>query len=282
MKRFNARTVRQLVLFVVLLVLGTIAIFPFLWMVSTSFKFRADALSTTPGLLPISQQTGQVYITFTNYVKVFNYGVGRSMLNSIIVSVILIPSKLTLDALAAYAFARIPFRGREKLFGLLLTSIMVPGIALLIPRVFLTKAFGMYDSLWALIIPSLISVWDIFLMRQFFLTIPKELEESAMIDGASRLHIFWRIVLPNAQPVLAVVIITSFIYHWNDLIWPLVTLNSPENFTLPVELSLLGSLLPQPELTMAGATIAVIPVFIIFLIFQRRILQGITLTGLKG
>ncbi len=272
----------QIILFSVLLVLGIICIFPFLWMISTSFKYAVDALTTTPNLLPVSQKTGRFYLDLDNYRRIFGYGAGRALLNSFIVVAVLIPSKLFLDALAAYAFARIPFPGRDRLFSLLLASIMVPGVALLIPRVYITKVFGIYDTLWALIIPSLISIWDIFLMRQFFLTIPQELEEVAMLDGASRLRIFLQVIVPNAQPVLAVVVITSFIFHWNDLIWPLVTLNNPDNYTLPVELSLLSSLVPQPQLTMAGATIAVIPVFIVFLIFQRRILQGITLTGLKG
>lgn len=272
----------QVILFSILLVLGIICVFPFLWMISTSFKYAVDALTTTPNLLPVSQKTGRFYLDFDNYRRIFGYGAGRALLNSFIVVAVLIPSKLFLDALAAYAFARIPFPGRDRLFSILLASIMVPGVALLIPRVYITKVLGIYDTLWALVIPSLISVWDIFLMRQFFLTIPQELEEVAMLDGAGRLRIFLQVIVPNAQPVLAVVVITSFIFHWNDLIWPLVTLNNPDNYTLPVELSLLSSLVPQPQLTMAGATIAVIPVFIVFLIFQRRILQGITLTGLKG
>lgn len=271
----------QIILFTGLLIIGIVVVTPFVWMVSTSFKHAQDALTTTPNLLPVSSRTGRYYITFDNYTRAFSYGIQTGLINSIIITSIIVPSKLFLDALAAYAFARIPFPGRERLFVLLLTAIMVPSVAILIPRVYVTKLLGIYDSPWALIIPNLISVWDIFLMRQFFMNLPKELDESAMLDGASHFRIFWNIILPNSQPVLAVVAITSFIFHWNDLVWPLVVTNNPANYTLPLSLALLNSLVPQPQLVMAGAVIAVIPVLIVFLIFQRRILQGISFSGMK-
>lgn len=271
----------QVILFTGLLIIGVVMVTPFVWMISTSFKHAQDALTTTPNLLPISTKTGRYYITFDNYQRAFSYGIQTGLFNSIMITAILVPSKLFLDALAAYAFARISFPGRERLFVLLLTTIMVPSVAILIPRVYVTKLLGIYDSPWALIIPNLISVWDIFLMRQFFTNLPKELDESAKIDGASHFRIFWSIVLPNSQPVLAVVAITSFIFHWNDLVWPLVVTNNPANYTLPLSLALLNSLVPQPQLVMAGAVIAVIPVVIVFLIFQRRILQGISFSGMK-
>lgn len=271
----------QVILFTGLLIIGVVMVTPFVWMISTSFKHAQDALTTTPNLLPISTKTGRYYITFDNYQRAFSYGIQTGLFNSIMITAILVPSKLFLDALAAYAFARIPFPGRERLFVLLLTTIMVPSVAILIPRVYVTKLLGIYDSPWALIIPNLISVWDIFLMRQFFTNLPKELDESAKIDGASHFRIFWSIILPNSQPVLAVVAITSFIFHWNDLVWPLVVTNNPANYTLPLSLALLNSLVPQPQLVMAGAVIAVIPVVIVFLIFQRRILQGISFSGMK-
>ena len=201
----------QVVLFTGMLILGVVVVTPFVWMVSTSFKFAQDALTTTPNLLPISIKTGHYYITLDNYKRAFAYGIQTGLFNSLLVTTILVPSKLFLDALAAYAFARIQFPGRNRLFLLLLTTIMVPSVAILIPRVYVTKLLGIYDTRWALIIPNLISVFDIFLMRQFFMNLPRELDESAKIDGASHFRIFWSIVLPNSQPVLAVVAITSFI-----------------------------------------------------------------------
>ena len=271
----------QVLLFTGLLIVGIIVITPFVWMIATSFKHEQDALTTVPNLFPVSIKTGHFYFTLDNYKRAFSYVIQTGLLNSLWITALLVPSKLFLDALAAYAFARIPFPGRERLFTILLTTIMVPSVAILIPRVFVTKVLGIYDSPWAIIIPNLISVWDIFLMRQFFLALPKELDESAKLDGAGHFRIFWSIILPNAQPVLAVVAITSFIFHWNDLIWPLVVLNNPANYTLPLSLALLNSLIPQPTLVMAGAVVAVIPVLIVFLVFQRRILQGFSFSGVK-
>lgn len=281
----NLRTlsIRQTILYIILTILAIVTVAPFLWMIATSFKHAPDIYTTIPNFLPADRKTGKLYFTLDNYVFVFNYvGMGSAFMNSLFVAIVLIPSKLLLDAIAAYAFARMSFPGKDFLFKLVLTSIMVPGVALLIPRVFVTQLLGMYDTLWALIIPMLLSVWDIFLMRQFFLTLPRELEEAAMIDGASRLRIFWQIILPLSKPVLSVVIISSFIYHWNDLIWPLVTISTPSNYTVPLAVALLNGQVPSLNYTMAGATIAVLPVVIVFLIFQKRILQGIALTGIKG
>lgn len=188
-----------------------------------------------------------------------------------------------MDALAAYAFARIPFPGRDKLFAVLLAGMMVPTITLLVPRIHITQALGMFDSGWGLILPNVASVLDIFLLRQFFLSLPGELEEAALIDGAGRMRIFWKIVLPLSKPVLAVVTITSFIFHWNDLVWPLVVLNDPDLYTLPLALQQLASSESgRAYYIMAGAALAVIPVIIVLMVFQRRIMEGIAFSGLKS
>ncbi len=274
---------RSLVLYMALLIIAILMVSPFVWMISTSLKNGPDVFTPIPTLFPINKKTGDIYATLENYRYVLiKKGFAIAFFNSLIVAGIVVPLKLFLDALGGYAFARIPFPGRDKLFLLLLSSMMIPGIALLIPRVYVTKVLGLYDSLWGLIIPMSVSVFDVFLLRQFFLTLPRELEEAAMIDGASRLRIFIQIILPLSRPVLAVVTITSFIWHWNDLIWPLVIINTPSRYTLPLALALLTSgQSHKPHLTMAGAAIATIPILIVFLIFQKRILKGITLTGLK-
>ena len=274
---------RSLVLYMALLIIAVLMVSPFIWMISTSLKNGPDVFTPIPTLLPIDKKTGDIYATLENYRYVLiKKGFAIAFFNSLIVAGIVVPLKLFLDALGGYAFARISFPGRDKLFLLLLSSMMIPGIALLIPRVYVTKVLGLYDSLWGLIIPMSVSVFDVFLLRQFFLTLPRELEEAAMIDGASRLRIFIQIILPLSRPVLAVVTITSFIWHWNDLIWPLVIINTPSRYTLPLALALLTSgQSHKPHLTMAGAAIATIPILIVFLIFQKRILKGITLTGLK-
>jgi ABC-type glycerol-3-phosphate transport system permease component len=276
---------RKASIYVALVLLAAVSVVPFLWMLATSFKHGHDIYTKVPNLLPVDRKTGEWAATLENYDYVLNVGgLGRAFVNSVWVCLILVPAKLLIDALAAYSFARIPFPGRDKLFVVLLGGMMVPTITLLVPRIHVTQALGMFDSGWGLIVPNIASVIDIFLLRQFFLSLPSELEEAALIDGASRMQIFWRIVLPLSKPVLAVVTITSFLFHWNDLVWPLVVLNDPDLYTLPLALQ---QLVASPDggrayYIMAGATLAVIPVIGVLLVFQRRILQGIAFTGLKA
>ncbi|MER6949876.1 carbohydrate ABC transporter permease [Nonomuraea sp. NPDC000554] len=276
---------RKASIYVALVLLSAVSVVPFLWMLATSVKHGHDIYTKVPSLLPLDRKTGEWAATLENYDYVLDVGgLGRAFLNSVWVCLVLVPAKLLVDALAAYAFARIPFPGRDKLFVVLLGGMMVPTITLLVPRIHVTQALGMFDSGWGLIVPNIASVLDIFLLRQFFLSIPAELEEAALIDGASRMQIFRRIVLPLSKPVLAVVTITSFLFHWNDLVWPLVVLNDPDLYTLPLALQ---QLVASPDggrayYIMAGATLAVIPVIGVLLVFQRRILQGIAFTGLKS
>ncbi|MEU6787018.1 carbohydrate ABC transporter permease [Nonomuraea angiospora] len=276
---------RKAPFYVALVLLAAVSVVPFLWMLATSVKHGQDIYSKVPNLLPLDKKTGEWAATLDNYDYVLGVGgLGNAFVNSVWVCAILVPAKLLVDALAAYAFARIPFPGRDKLFVIMLGGMMVPAITLLVPRIHVTQALGMFDSGWGLIVPNIASVLDIFLLRQFFLSIPAELEEAALIDGAGRMQIFWRIVLPLSKPVLAVVTITSFLFHWNDLVWPLVVTNDPELYTLPLALQ---QLVASPDggrayYIMAGATLAVLPVIAVLIVFQRRILQGIAFTGLKA
>ncbi|MEU7743557.1 carbohydrate ABC transporter permease [Nonomuraea sp. NPDC049158] len=276
---------RRASIYLALVLLAAVSVVPFLWMLATSFKHGHDIYTKVPNLLPVDRKSGEWAATLENYDYVLEVGgLGRAFVNSVWVCLVLVPAKLLIDALAAYSFARIPFPGRDKLFVVLLGGMMVPTITLLVPRIHVTQALGMFDSGWGLIVPNIASVLDIFLLRQFFLSLPAELEEAALIDGASRMQIFWRIVLPLSKPVLAVVTITSFLFHWNDLVWPLVVLNDPDLYTLPLALQ---QLVASPDggrayYIMAGATLAVVPVIGVLLVFQRRILQGIAFTGLKA
>ncbi|MEV4170316.1 carbohydrate ABC transporter permease [Nonomuraea sp. NPDC049709] len=276
---------RKASMYVALVLLAAVSVVPFLWMLATSFKHGQDIYSKVPNLLPLDRKTGEWAATLDNYDYVLGVGgLGNAFVNSVWVCAILVPAKLLVDALAAYAFARIPFPGRDKLFVIMLGGMMVPAITLLVPRIHVTQSLGMFDSGWGLIVPNIASVLDIFLLRQFFLSLPGELEEAALIDGAGRMQIFWRIVLPLSKPVLAVVTITSFLFHWNDLVWPLLVTNDPELYTLPLALQ---QLVASPDggrayYIMAGATLAVLPVIAVLLVFQRRILQGIAFTGLKA
>ncbi|GII28048.1 carbohydrate ABC transporter permease [Planotetraspora mira] len=278
------RNVRLAPIYIALILLAAISVVPFIWMLSTSFKHGHDVYTKVPSLLPLDRKTGEWSPTLENYEYVFDLrGLGTAFLNSVWVCLILIPAKLLIDALAAYAFARIPFPGRDKLFVLMLGGMMVPTITLLVPRVFVTQELGLFDSQWGLIVPNIASVLDIFLLRQFFLSLPGDLEEAARIDGAGRIQIFWRIIVPLSKPVLSVVTITSFIFHWNDLVWPLVVLNDPEKYTLPLALQQLATAeAGRSYYIMAGAAVAVVPVIAVLLVFQRRILQGIAFSGLKS
>ncbi|MEV5888821.1 carbohydrate ABC transporter permease [Nonomuraea fuscirosea] len=276
---------RKASMYAALVLLAAVSVVPFLWMLATSFKHGQDIYSKVPSLLPLDRKTGEWAATLGNYDYVLGVGgLGGAFVNSVWVCAVLVPAKLLIDALAAYAFARIPFPGRDRLFVIMLGGMMVPAITLLVPRIHVTQSLGMFDTGWGLIVPNIASVLDIFLMRQFFLSLPAELEEAALIDGAGRMRIFWTIVLPLSKPVLAVVTITSFLFHWNDLVWPLLVTNDPELYTLPLALQ---QLVASPDggrayYIMAGATLAVLPVIGVLLVFQRRILQGIAFTGLKG
>ncbi|MEV4381403.1 carbohydrate ABC transporter permease [Streptosporangium sp. NPDC049644] len=280
----TAGKARLALVYIALVLLAAISVIPFLWMLATSFKHGPDVYTKVPSLLPLDRKTGEWSATLENYEHVLRVGgLGQAFLNSVWVCLILVPGKLLVDALAAYAFARIPFPGRDKLFVVLLAGMMVPTITLLVPRIHVTQALGMFDSGWGLILPNVASVLDIFLLRQFFMSLPGELEEAARIDGAGRMQIFWRIIIPLSKPVLAVVTITSFIFHWNDLVWPLVVLNDPDLYTLPLALQQLASSESgRAYHIMAGAALAVVPVIVVLLIFQRRIMQGIAFTGLKS
>ena len=276
---------RKASIYLALVLLAAVSVVPFLWMLATSVKHGQDIYSKVPSLLPLDRRTGEWAATLDNYDYVLGVGgLGSAFVNSVWVCAVLVPAKLLIDALAAYAFARIPFPGRDKLFVIMLGGMMVPAITLLVPRIHVTQSLGMFDSGWGLIVPNIASVLDIFLLRQFFLSVPAELEEAARIDGAGRMQIFWRIVLPLSKPVLAVVTITSFLFHWNDLVWPLLVTNDHGLYTLPLALQ---QLVASPDggrayYIMAGATLAVVPVIVVLLIFQRRILQGIAFTGLKA
>ncbi|HEU4424659.1 MAG TPA: carbohydrate ABC transporter permease [Pilimelia sp.] len=271
-------------IYIALVLIAVAAAVPFVWMVATSFKHGPDVYTPVPHLLPVDRRTGELSPTLDNYRYVLTVsGLGRAFVNSVVICAVLVPAKLLIDAFAAYAFARLDFPGRDALFVLLLSGMMVPAITLLVPRVHVTQQLGLFDTGWGIILPNIASVLDIFLMRQFFRSLPRELEEAALIDGASRMTIFWRVVLPLSKPVLAVVTITSFIFHWNDLVWPLVVINDKDLYTLPMALQQLATQESgRAYFIMAGATLAVVPVLVVLLVFQRRILQGIAFTGLKG
>lgn len=250
---------------------------PFFWMVSGSLKKPADIFAYPPVLMPADPQ-------FVNYRQVFEDApILRYLLNSIFVSSTTVIGGLFINSLAAYAFSRLHFRGRDVLFSLVLATFMIPFQAIVIPLFIVVKTLGWIDTFQALIIPFLFNPFGIFLLRQFFLSIPKDLEDAARIDGCSRFGTYFRIILPLSKPALAAYAIISFIWSWNSLLWPLVATQSEA-----VRLIQVGVAEFQTQyfgswaLVMAASTIAIIPTLIVFLSLQKFFVQGISTTGIKG
>ncbi|MGH2389492.1 MAG: carbohydrate ABC transporter permease [Chloroflexota bacterium] len=272
--KWIGKTTVYLILLIVVLVMGV----PFLWVISTSFKAPLDVFSLPPEWFPAAP-------TFDNYTTVWQQiPFGNFYLNSLEVAGLATIGQLVTCSLAAYAFARLQFPGRNVVFGMLLASLMVPIQVTIIPLYVMMRDLHLIDTLWSLILPGIISPFGIFLLRQFFLTIPAELVEAARIDGAGHPQIFTRIFLPLSVPALATLAIFTFNYYWNDFFRPLIFLNSVGKMTIPLGLTIIQGQYGggSPAVVMAGVCLALVPVFVVFLIGQRYLIEGITLTGLKG
>ena len=250
---------------------------PLLWMVVTSLQTQKESLVFPPTLVPRS-------LEFSNYPHALSAApFPRWFLNTVIVTVAVVISNLFLCSLAGYAFARIRFFGRELTFLTLMATLMVPFPVVMIPTFLIVKALGMFDSLAALIVPNLVNVFGIFMLRQFFRTLPVELEEAARIDGASRLSVLFKIVLPLSLPALATLAVIQFMWTWNDFLWPLIAIFSERNFTLQLGLTVFQtSHTTNWPLLMAGNVMTMIPMLVLFLAAQRFFIRGIATTGLKG
>jgi multiple sugar transport system permease protein len=261
-----------------LLIVSLMLLLPFVWMVSTSLRTPAESFTLPPKWLPENPQ-------FINYKRVLeSVPFGRFFLNSLLVSSLITAGQLVTCSTGAYAFARLRFPGRDVLFVVLLSSLMIPIQVTIIPIFIMIKRLGLTDTLQSLILPSLISPFGVFLLRQFFLTIPKDLEDAAVIDGASHLFIFTKIILPLSKPALSALAIFTFNYHWNEFFRPLIFLNTYERMTLPLGLSILKGYFGTGSVSviMAGVTLAVLPILVAFVFAQRYLVEGITLTGMKG
>lgn len=207
----------------------------------------------------------------------------RWFLNSALVATASTLLVLLADAMAAYAFARVRFKGSNILFAIVLSTMMVPSQVTIVPLYLFFNQLSLLDTYLAVILPRAASALGVFMLRQFFKGIPVELEEAARIDGCSRYQIFWRIILPLARPALAALGIFTFVWSWNDFMWPLITLSSKEMYTLPIGIAtLVGYYARDYGMLMAGAFIASAPVLAVFLLFQREFIRGIALTGIKG
>lgn len=265
-----------------LILAALIFVAPLFWMVATAFKSPTDIIAGlgTARWIPNPATTEN----FTNVLaKVEEFPVWRWTANSLFISLAVTLLVLVVDSLAAFAYARLEWRGRDKIFGLLVATMLVPGQALLIPSYLLVRGLGWFDTYWALIVPAGAGVFGVFLLRQFFRTIPVELEEAARLDGCGPLGIFRHVVLPLSKPALAALGIFTFMASWNAFEGPLLYTDTLTMRTLPIGITIFqGRYNTEYGPMMAAATLAAIPVTLAFLIFQKQIIRGISLTGLAG
>jgi multiple sugar transport system permease protein len=269
---------RRLLLHLVLMIGALIMLMPFLWMVSTSLKTQTDVMRQfPPQLIPTTIQVSN-YPTAVNSLPF-----GRFYVNSLIVSTCATILQLFTSSLAAFAFSRLRFKGRDALFFLYLIGLMIPFPVLLVPNFLIVRQLGWFDTYWALIVPPSFSAFSIFLLRQYYRGFPMDYDEAARIDGASSLRIWWNIILPNSKPALAALGIFTFLGTWNDFLWPLVVTNSQNMRTLPVGLnSFQGQFSVRWELLMAASVVALIPILIIYFFAQNWIIRGLSVgSGLK-
>ena len=271
--RMLHRAAENIFWYFILLLVAAITVFPFIWVFFTSFKGPTDAIYSVPPQL-IPQEP-----TLANYVRVWNQlPIASFFANSIIVAVVTVVFNILITSLAAYPFAKMNFRGRNAIFYMLLATFIIPPQLTYIPSfVLAVNFFHYYDSILALIFPSLATVFNIFLLRQAFKSVPNDLLDAARIDGAGELRIWWRILMPIVRPSLATAAIFTFVNQWNDFLWPSLMLHTRSNMTLPVGLvALQGMFASDSRGIAAGVVITVVPIMIFFILLQRQFIRGLT------
>lgn len=261
----------------ILSVWALLALVPLYWLFSTSLISQNAILKFPPKLVPLPP-------SLENFARLFQAGtIWRWMLNSAVVASLVTFFTLLFDSMAGYAFAKKRFPGREQIFWIIISMMIIPGQVTLVPIFIIMSRMGLLNTLYAVVLPAFADVFGVFLMRQYLQTIPSELEDAARIDGAGPFTIYLRIIVPLAAPALAVLAIFTFMGNWNNFLWPLIVLNDPAKLTLPVGLATL-----QQEntvdygLQMAGAALAAIPMMVLFFSLQRYFIKGLTLGGVKG
>ncbi|MBO1304743.1 carbohydrate ABC transporter permease [Enterococcus sp. 669A] len=273
----KSRTTNKILVHLLLILGSVMMVFPFIWMILTSLKTRSEAIKVPPTILPEVPQ-------WENYRRIFEiFPFGNFYFNTFVSTLMIVVVQTLLCALAAYAFARLEFPFRNFLFVLLLSILMVPGQIFLIPQYLVIQKLGLLNTIPALFLPGLFSAFGTFLLRQFFMTIPKEVEEAAIIDGCSRVRIFFTIILPLSKSALISQGIFALLFGWNSLLWPLIINTSTEKMTLTAGLATLNGQYGTTDfpLIMAGSFLACIPLIIVFLIFQKQFIEGIAMSGGK-
>jgi multiple sugar transport system permease protein len=263
-------------LHVALVVFGVMSLAPLLWMLSASFMATGEAATFPPPLLPRSP-------TLAHYRDLFGrLALGRYAFNSALVATVTTVGALAINTTAGYAFAKLRFRGRDRLFRALAAGLAIPVQVGMLPLFLLIKQLGLINTYGGVIIPGLATIFGIFLVRQYALAIPDDLLDAARIDGASEARVFWSVVLPTVRPILATLALWTFLATWNDFMWPLIVLSDDLKYTLPVALAgLSGEYAQDIELMMAGAVVTVLPVLVLFLMLQRYYVEGVTEGSVK-
>jgi multiple sugar transport system permease protein len=271
---------RRVLQYGALLLLTALFVAPLLWMFSTSFKTNAEAIQNPPTWIPQEFST-------EGYETLLRPGsenpVLRWFFNSMIAATAHTILVLVTASMAAYALARMSFPGKRIAFALIISTLFIPPISFFVPNYLIVDSFGWLDTLFAVIVPGAAGAFGVFFLRQFFTSLPIELEEAAMLDGANRYQIFFRIILPLSKPPLATLAVLTFLANWNDFLWPVYVLFNSPSYTLPPGLAILqGAFTTDYAVIMAGGVIASVPVLLIFLFAQRYIIEGVARSGLKG
>ena len=264
-------------LYAILTVCFVAVISPFVWMVLGSFKSEGELRQSPPTWWPEAA-------SLDNYTQLFSrLDFGTYFANSIVVAIVVTAGNLLFCSMLGYALAMLEFPGKRALFVIVMATLMIPGVVTFVPLFVLVANVGLIDSLPGLILPFLVSPFGVFLMRQFIMGLPRDLLDAGRVDGAGELRIFARIILPLCGPALATLGILTFLGSWNNFLWPLVVAQTEDTYTLPVALALYskGQNSTNYGLLLAGATVVIIPILVVFLIFQKRFIEGIATTGLK-
>lgn len=266
----------------VLAIVVVVFALPYLWIVSSGFKGQTEIFKD---MSPVSWRTFfPVDAVMDNFIELFvRKGVGVALGNSLAIAAIEVLGALVVCSLAAYALTRMNFRGRGVIFALILATFMLPVEAMVVPLYRVVSGLGIEDTLWAVALPGVASVFGLFLLRQSFEQIPTELDEAARIDGAGHLRVFWSVILPNVRTSLATLVLVKFLFSWNAFLWPLVAIQTQENQVIQVAVahSAAPDYLPNWGLTFAGAAVATIPLVLLFLFLQRYFVRGLATTGMK-
>lgn len=268
---------RELPLHILLCAGLVITVFPFVWMVLTSFKTRAESVMVPPTFFPV-QATLEGYTTVLTTLPF-----GRAYVNTIVSALIIIVGQVIFCSMAAYGFARIRFPGRDAIFLVLLSVLMIPGQIFMIPQYLIVQKLGLLNTMGGLVLPGLFSVFGTFLLRQYFMALPIELEESAILDGCNRFQIYAKIMLPLTKSGLVALVIFTAKYAWNNFMWPLIVTTASEKMTLaPTLAKLAGDHTNNYPAQMAGAVLTVIPMVVLFFCFQKQFISGVAHSGIKG